>query len=139
MSSIKYKLDETTNRYEARLIAKGYTQTYGINYQDTFAPMTKMNTVRVILFLTVNLDWPLRQFNVKNVLLHGDLLKKVHMYPLARFTPKEGKVCKLKKVLYVIVIDSNSTKLEKLQNYLAKEFEMKDLDALKYLLGIEVS
>ena len=48
----------------------------------------------------INLDWPLRQFDVKNVFLHGDLLEKVYMDSLSGFTLKGGKVCKLKKVLY---------------------------------------
>ena len=50
MFSIKYKLDETIERYKARLVANGYTQTYGIDYQKTFAPTVKINTSRVILF-----------------------------------------------------------------------------------------
>ena len=71
--SIKYKSDGIIDRCKARRVVKGYTRTYGIDYQETFAPMAKMNTIKVILSLTVNLDWPLRQFDVKNVLLHGDL------------------------------------------------------------------
>ena len=69
----KVQSDGITDRCKARLVVKGYTRTYGIDYQETFAPMAKMNTIKVILSLTVNLDWPLRQFDVKNVLLHGDL------------------------------------------------------------------
>ena len=56
MFSIKYKLDETIERYKARLVANGYTQTYGIDYQKTFAPTVKINTSRVILSFVVNLD-----------------------------------------------------------------------------------
>ena len=56
-----------------QLVAKGYTQTYGIDYIETFAHVAKINTVRVLLSLVVNLDWPLQQFDVKNVFLHGEL------------------------------------------------------------------
>ena len=59
--SVKYKSDETIDRYKARLVVKGYTQTYGIDYQETFAPVAKMNTVRVLLSLAINLDWSLKQ------------------------------------------------------------------------------
>ena len=54
-------------------MAKEYTQTYDIDYQETFSLVAKLNTVRVLLSLTVNLDWPLHQFDVKNAFLHGDL------------------------------------------------------------------
>ena len=89
--SVKYKSDGTIDRYKARLVAKGYTQTYGIDYQETFAPVAKMNTIRVLLSLAINLDWSLKQFDVKNVFLHSDLIEEVHMGPPPGFTPKEAK------------------------------------------------
>ena len=50
-----------------------------------------MNTIRVILSLAINLDWSLKQFDVKNVFLHGDLLEEVYMDPPLRLTPKKAK------------------------------------------------
>ena len=58
--SVKYNSNGTINRYKARLVAKGYAQTYGIDYQKTFAPIAKMNNVKVILFLVINLDCSLK-------------------------------------------------------------------------------
>ncbi|PRQ43410.1 putative RNA-directed DNA polymerase [Rosa chinensis] len=100
--TLKYAADGTLNRYKARLAAKGYTQTYVVDYQETFAPVAKITTIRVLLSLTANLDWPLKQFDVKNAFLHGDLKEEVYMYLPPGFIAhsQEGMVCRLKKSLY---------------------------------------
>ena len=78
-------------------MAKGYTQTYGIDYQDTFLPVAKLNIVRVLISLVANLNWPLHQFDMKNAFLHGGLEEEVYMdIPLGySVTTGTNEVCKL--------------------------------------------
>jgi len=56
---LKYRPDEFVDRYKARLVAKSYTQAYGIDYFETFSPVTRMISIRIMFFIAVNLSWPL--------------------------------------------------------------------------------
>jgi len=99
--TIKHKVDGTIDRYKARLVAKGYTQSYGVDYQKTFAPVAKLNTVRILLSLAANQDWPLLQFDVKNAFLHGGISEEIYMDTPPGMVDSNGlKVFKLKKALY---------------------------------------
>lgn len=90
--------DGKVERYKARLVARGYTQTPGVDYQKTFAHVAKMDTVHVILSCVACLDWDLHQLDVKNAFLHGDLDEEVYMTFPPGFVKKgeESLVCRLR-------------------------------------------
>jgi len=70
---VKHNADGSVSRYKARLVTKGYAQTYGINYEETYSLVAKMTTVKSIITMATVKGWSLHQMDVKNAFLHGDL------------------------------------------------------------------
>jgi hypothetical protein len=99
---VKHKTDGEIERYKVRLVAKGFKQRYGINYEDTFSSVVKMATVRIILAIAITNDWCLRQLGVHNTFLHGILEEDVYMKQPPGYVDVNHPlhVCKLDKVLY---------------------------------------
>ena len=83
-------------------MANGYTQTEGIDYGETFAPVAKFNTVRVLVAFAAKCSWEILQFDVKNAFLHGELEEEVYMQlpPGYTLTDKPNQVFRLRKALY---------------------------------------
>jgi Reverse transcriptase (RNA-dependent DNA polymerase) len=75
----KRKSDGTIERYKARLVAKGYTQEEDLNFTDTFSPVIKSTIIHLILSLAVTNNWQIRQLDVNNVFMHGDLQEVIYM------------------------------------------------------------
>ncbi|XP_071681537.1 uncharacterized protein [Lolium perenne] len=76
---IKRRADSTIDRYKARLVAKGFKQRYGLDYEDTFSPVVKAATIRLVLSVAVSQGWSLRQLDVQNAFLHVVLEENVFM------------------------------------------------------------
>ena len=83
-------------------MVKGYAQTYGVDYSDTFSPVAKMTFVRLFISLAATHNWDLHQLDIKNVFLHGDLQEEVYMEQPLGFVAQGdiGKVCCLLKSLH---------------------------------------
>jgi hypothetical protein len=100
----KTKKDSLGNikRYNARLVAKGFTQKERIDYTKTFSPVSKKDSLHVIMALVAHFDLELQQMDVKTTFLNGDLEEEVYMKQPEGFPSSDGEqlVCKLKKSLY---------------------------------------
>lgn len=99
---IKRRLDGSIDRYKAHLVARGFSQQYGLDYDETFSSVVKLTTVRVLLALAANKDWNLWQMDVKNAFLHGELDREIYMIQPMSFHNQNHPeyICKLQKALY---------------------------------------
>jgi hypothetical protein len=99
---VKHNADGSVSRYKSRLVAKGYAQTYGIDYEKTYSLVAKMTTIRAIIAMATTKGWSLHQMDVKNVFLHGDLWEEVYMEQPPGYVDQThlNLVCRLKKALY---------------------------------------
>ncbi len=90
------------SKYKARLVVKGYVQTYGIDYEETYSPVVTMTTIKTIIIMAATKRWSLHQMDVKNVFLHGDLQEKKYMQQPSSYVDQThpNLVYRLKKALY---------------------------------------
>jgi hypothetical protein len=97
----KIKTDENNNlvKYKARWVIKGYNQIYGLDYLETFANTTRIEVIRLLLFLAAYLDLEIIQLDIKNAFLHAPLDETIYMEQPTGFS-KNTKICKLNKSLY---------------------------------------
>nr|GEU94492.1 zinc finger, CCHC-type [Tanacetum cinerariifolium] len=100
----KTKKDANENiiKHKARLVEKGYIQEHGIDFEEVFAPVARMETIRLLLAIAANNKWEVHHLDVKSAFLHGDLKEEVYVTQPEGFVKKQdqGKVYRLIKALY---------------------------------------
>ena len=95
--------------YKARLMAKGYHQNQGVDYDETFSQVAMLKSIRILLSIIAHYDYEIWKMDVKTTFLNGNLTKKVYMIQPEDFTSGSGgKVCKLQRSIYGLKLTSRS-------------------------------
>nr|GEW15377.1 zinc finger, CCHC-type [Tanacetum cinerariifolium] len=152
----KMKVDGSIDKYKARLVIQGFRQKEGIDFFDTYAPVARITTIRLLLALAAIHDLVIHQMDVKTAFLNGDLDEEIYMKQPEGFVMPghENKLCKLKKsfkfddsgngviiCLYVddmLIFGTEQDQVDKTKEFLSSKFDMKDLGEAEVILGIRI-
>jgi len=98
----KFHSDGSLARHKARWVVRGFSQQHGIDYDETFSPVVKPVTIRVVLSIAASYSWPIHQLDVKNAFLHGHLEETVYYQQPPGFVDPANPdhVCLLQRSLY---------------------------------------
>ncbi|GKA64595.1 ribonuclease H-like domain-containing protein [Tanacetum coccineum] len=156
----KYHANGSLSRYKARLVANGRNQQYGVDCSDPFSSVAKPATIRTVLSLALARNWHVHQLDVKNAFFNGDIFETAPRAWFQRFAGNALRVgftssrCDSSLFIYqhgtevaylliyvddIVLTASSTTLLQRIISSLHKEFDMTDLGALNYFLGISVT
>ncbi|XP_074377072.1 uncharacterized protein LOC141718593 [Apium graveolens] len=151
---VKQNSDGTIERYKARLVVRGFTQVEGVDFTETFSPVVKMTTIRALVATAVKKGWNLFLLDVNNVFLHGDLYEDacfllqttllsrgytVSQNDSSLFYKRNGSLVVYLAVYVddILVVGNYDDEIVDIKAYLDSVFKIKDLDKLRYFLGME--
>jgi hypothetical protein len=97
---VKRRPDGSIDRFRARLVAKGFSQRAGYDYEETFSPVARFDTVRTLMAIATLHNMSIQQFDVKTAFLHGELKETIYMAQPIGFDDQTGRVCLLNRSLY---------------------------------------
>ncbi|CAM8885469.1 unnamed protein product [Rhodiola kirilowii] len=145
----KMKVDGTIDKFKARLVIQSFRQKFGMDYFDTYAPVARISTIRLLISLAFIHKLLVHQMDVKTAFLNGDLEEEIYMKQPEGFgvTGQEHKVCKLVKSLYglkqahmddMLIFGTNLECINQTKDFLSSKFSMKDMGEAEVILGIRI-
>ncbi|KAG8499389.1 hypothetical protein CXB51_005989 [Gossypium anomalum] len=159
----KQNADESLNKLKARLVVKGFSQKYGLDYFETYAPIARLDTIRLIVGFAAQMNWNIHQLDVKLAFLNGILEEEIYVeqpegfkapgkedlfevrkkcYEPTLYVKKNKTETQLVVSLYVddlLVTGGDEVDLAEFKKKMKQMFEMTDLGLMTYFLGMEVS
>ncbi|GKB78076.1 zinc finger, CCHC-type containing protein [Tanacetum coccineum] len=158
------KVDGTIDKFKARLVIQGFRQKEGIDYFDTYVPVARITTIRLLLALAAIHNLVIHRMDVKTTFLNGDLEEEVYKKQLEGFVMpgNKYKLCKLVKSLYglkqapnkfddsdkgviiylyvddMLIFGTDQNQVDKIKKFLSSRFSMKDMGEADVILGIKI-
>ncbi|GJP39402.1 hypothetical protein CLOM_g23776 [Closterium sp. NIES-68] len=130
----KYGPEGELTRYKSRLVARGFQQTKGKDYDEVFAPVGKGTTLRVLLAIAALLGWKIRQMDIVTAFLNGIILEEVYMKQPEGLDDGSGRVCRLKKAIYGLKQAPRAWYHKLEEALLARGFKKSECDPSLFLL-----
>ncbi|GJV40477.1 retrotransposon protein, putative, ty1-copia subclass [Tanacetum coccineum] len=139
-------MDGIVHTYKALLIAKGYTQLYEVDYEETFSPVADIRAIRILISIAAYYDYEICQMDIKTAFLNGYLDEDIYMVQPEGFVdlnhPRKASRSNVTfLILYVddiIIMRNHIPSLQSVKDYLGKSFAMKDLGEATFILGIKI-
>nr|KAJ0200496.1 hypothetical protein LSAT_V11C600308410 [Lactuca sativa] len=124
----KMKVDGTIDKYKARLVTQGFRQKEGIDFFDTYAPVARISTIRLLLALAAIHNLVIHQMDVKTAFLNGDLDEEMYMKQPEGFVMPDD----------MLIFGTDLEEVDKSKKFLSSSFDMKDMGEAEVILGIRI-